>query len=178
MSHHQSSAIIDEFVAYYKQVKSHFKFLAETVETKCRDAIDEAGIRCIVTSRAKHEESLHDKLLRRQERRGPYPDRLAIYEDIVDLAGVRVAVYDWSEDRVRVETVLSRILEIYPDDGDGDGVDEDCHHDGAGDTNCYYYTAYLRAADRKALRMGGDDPVEIQVVGVAAANKHFEESTS
>nr|WP_262502229.1 hypothetical protein [Pseudomonas fragi] len=62
--------------------------VAQTLESHLRSA----GVRAIVTSRAKNHARLEAKVKQRAEKHN-YTAVSSIFDDIVDLAGVRVALY-------------------------------------------------------------------------------------
>ena len=87
----QSDAL-SEFLAGYSRQYDHYSALAEKAARICEKALKERGIRAQVTCRAKRPERLAIKLKQRAERKH-YKEVSDIYRDIVDLAGVRIALY-------------------------------------------------------------------------------------
>lgn len=85
-------SVVNEFLDHYNRELDFFAEVARTVQLKIEAALLSHGIRAIVTSRAKHPDRLRDKLERRNKEHS-YKDFKAIYKDIIDLAGVRVALY-------------------------------------------------------------------------------------
>ena len=67
-----------------------------------------ALVRAMVTSRAKRPDRLREKLENRNKER-PYHQVKDIYRDIIDLAGVRVALY-FPADRERVGTIITELF--------------------------------------------------------------------
>jgi ppGpp synthetase/RelA/SpoT-type nucleotidyltranferase/predicted GNAT family acetyltransferase len=87
---------------FYEQV-------AEEVRETLEDLLNDAGIRALVTCRAKKVKSLRRKL----ERRAPdknYQNLIDIQKDIKDLSGVRVALY-FPNDRAAVEQLIAANFE-------------------------------------------------------------------
>lgn len=79
-----------------------------------------AGIRAIVTSRAKSPLRLDSKVRQRRPADG-YRDADAIFDDIVDLAGIRVALY-FPLQRDQVDTIIRQLFFVhkeksFPDSG-------------------------------------------------------------
>jgi len=71
------------------------------------------GIRAIVTSRAKNPSRLHEKITKRAiEEEKNYENSEDIYKDIVDLAGVRIALY-FNSERDEIEQIINDIFEVH-----------------------------------------------------------------
>ncbi|HBN96760.1 MAG TPA: RelA/SpoT protein, partial [Firmicutes bacterium] len=85
-------ALISEFIDDYKGKIGHYEHLAQTCACQCESALKRQGIRALVTSRAKKLDSLASKVETRAKEKA-YQSIEEIYDDIVDLAGVRVALY-------------------------------------------------------------------------------------
>lgn len=85
-------ALISEFIDDYKSKLSHYEHLAQTCACQCESALKRQGLRALVTSRAKKLDSLASKVENRAKDKA-YQSIEEIYEDIVDLAGVRIALY-------------------------------------------------------------------------------------
>jgi ppGpp synthetase/RelA/SpoT-type nucleotidyltranferase len=84
--------IIDDFMARYEREYDFYQAVARLCGQQCETDLRNAGIRAIVTSRAKNDTRLREKI----EQRHPGKDYQtvdAINQDIVDLAGVRIALY-------------------------------------------------------------------------------------
>jgi ppGpp synthetase/RelA/SpoT-type nucleotidyltranferase len=101
-------SVIEEFLDHYNRELDFFAEVARTVQLKIEAALLSHGVRAIVTSRAKRPDRLKDKLLRRSKAR-QYKEFKDIYKDIVDLAGVRVALY-FPADRERVRRVIEELF--------------------------------------------------------------------
>lgn len=80
--------------------------VAQTLETNLRSA----GVRAIVTSRAKNPARLEAKVKQRATKK-KYIDVSAIFDDIVDLAGVRVALY-FPGERQEVGRIIQSLFEL------------------------------------------------------------------
>lgn len=85
-------SIIDSFLLRYAKEYDFYNELAHQVAMICETIIQRSGIRAIVTYRAKRPESLKDKLIKRNVTK-KYQNIDQIYRDIVDLSGVRIAIY-------------------------------------------------------------------------------------
>jgi len=84
--------VIDNFLQRYAKEYDFYNELAHQVAMICETIIQRSGIRAIVTYRAKKPESLKEKLLKRNAVK-KYQTIDQIYKDIVDLSGVRIAIY-------------------------------------------------------------------------------------
>ena len=84
--------IIEDFVSEYEREIDFWEAAARTASGLLEAELASSGLRAIVTSRAKSVDRLVEKL-RDRERKKPYVSISAIREDIVDLAGVRIALY-------------------------------------------------------------------------------------
>ncbi|MGI6586875.1 MAG: GTP pyrophosphokinase [Lutisporaceae bacterium] len=85
-------SIIDNFLLRYAKEYDFYNELAHQVAMICESIIHRSGIRAIVTYRAKKPDSLKDKLIKRNSIK-KYQSIEQIYRDIVDLSGVRIAIY-------------------------------------------------------------------------------------
>lgn len=85
-------ALIKEFLEDYRGKIGHFQHLAEVCAYQCESALKRQGLRVLVTSRAKRLDSLASKVEDRAQEKN-YRSIAEIYEDIVDLAGVRIALF-------------------------------------------------------------------------------------
>jgi ppGpp synthetase/RelA/SpoT-type nucleotidyltranferase len=95
---------IEEFLRHYEREFDYFQEAARITARKCELALSDAGVRNLVTFRAKRVDRLREKLKKRNESH-PYPDVEAIRSDIVDLAGVRIALF-FPGDRPKAETFI------------------------------------------------------------------------
>ena len=95
---------IAQFLERYKKEYDFYDSLARMCQARCQMLLDASGIRGIVTSRAKRLDTLHRKLLKRHKAK-PYRRTDTIYRDIVDLAGVRLALY-FPADRAEVSELI------------------------------------------------------------------------
>jgi ppGpp synthetase/RelA/SpoT-type nucleotidyltranferase len=89
---------IDDFLAHYQREYDFYLAVARLCQQQCETMLAQKGIRAIVTSRAKKYERLEQKVRQRAfKKKDDNKDRYAcitdIYDDIVDLAGVRIALY-------------------------------------------------------------------------------------
>jgi len=100
--------VIDAFVKNYKHTFDFYEEVSKEASEKLEEALQEAGIRAIVTHRAKRPRKLRVKLIKRDQKRH-YQSFRDIYDDIVDLAGVRVALY-LPADRPAVGQIIEKVF--------------------------------------------------------------------
>ncbi|WP_052007316.1 GTP pyrophosphokinase [Burkholderia paludis] len=86
------SDIIAQFIARYRREYDFFEQAGRIVAQQLEIQLDSSGIRAMVTSRAKNPKRLETKIRQRNAEKN-YGTVDDIYSDIVDLAGVRVALY-------------------------------------------------------------------------------------
>jgi len=96
-------SFLDRYVKEYDYYEQAGHLAAQTLESN----LQAAGIRSIVTSRAKSVTRLAEKCRHRNKRQN-YESIDDIYADIVDLAGVRVALY-FPGEREQVGGLISRL---------------------------------------------------------------------
>ena len=84
--------LIQQFIMQYTKEIDYYDNVSRLAAQQLQQRLQESGIRAIVTSRAKSPERLKSKLEKRFEEKN-YKSISDIYEDIVDLSGVRVALY-------------------------------------------------------------------------------------
>lgn len=80
------------FLDQYLKEIDYYEKAAQICSDSCQSFLERSGLRAIVTYRVKRPDRLSEKLNKRQSRR-QYTTIESIYEDIVDLAGVRIALY-------------------------------------------------------------------------------------
>jgi ppGpp synthetase/RelA/SpoT-type nucleotidyltranferase len=102
--------LIDEFVARYRREYDFYDQAARLVAQVLEVGIQAAGIRAIVTSRAKSVQRLEAKCRQRERSKG-YQTVDDVSRDIVDLAGVRVALY-FPGERSQLEKLIAESLII------------------------------------------------------------------
>lgn len=97
--------IIDAFLARYRREYDFYDQAARLVAQTLEASLQSAGIRSIVTSRAKSPKRLEAKCRQRDAARH-YATVEEVYADIHDLAGARVALY-FPGERDQVDKVIS-----------------------------------------------------------------------
>src|SRR5450830_1042949 len=83
---------IDRFIERYRREFDFFDQAARLAHGQLDSALASSGIQAMVTYRAKRPDRLEQKL-RQRDKSKTYANTQDIYDDIVDFAGVRVALY-------------------------------------------------------------------------------------
>src|SRR5690625_1321817 len=96
--------LIREFIEDYRDKISHLEHLAQACAYQCERALKRQGLRVLVTSRAKRLDSLASKVEGRAQKKN-YQNIDEIYADIIDLAGVRIALF-FPGDREEVDRFI------------------------------------------------------------------------
>ncbi|MDF7662414.1 RelA/SpoT domain-containing protein [Erwiniaceae bacterium L1_54_6] len=107
-------SIINDFVMRYEREYDFFEKVCKKAEIQLDELLSDAGIRAIVTSRAKSPVRLREKLIQRNEEK-EYKDEAEVYSDIVDLAGVRVALY-FPDANLEVDKIIKDAFELISDE--------------------------------------------------------------
>jgi len=102
--------VIDDFIKQYNKEFDYYQKLSQIIASKIEDQLFKRGIKAIVTHRAKRPDRLKDKLLKRNEEKR-YRIIEDIYDDIVDLAGIRVSLYFPSEREI-IDEVINELFNI------------------------------------------------------------------
>lgn len=79
-------------MARYNRERDYYEAVCNLCATQCRSLLASRGLRALVTSRSKEPSSLEQKL-RRKLPEGSSEDADSVYRRIVDMAGVRIAIY-------------------------------------------------------------------------------------
>lgn len=96
--------ILEDFYLQYLKEYDFFSEAAHLCANQIESSLNNSGIRAIVTFRAKNPERLKEKLVQRDKKK-KYKSFEEIYSDIVDLAGVRIALY-FPADREEVQKLI------------------------------------------------------------------------
>jgi ppGpp synthetase/RelA/SpoT-type nucleotidyltranferase len=156
---------IQEFISRYQREYDFYERAAGRVAQQLQAALESAGVRCIVTSRAKSPRALEAKLRQRATSKN-YESLEAISADIIDLAGVRVALY-FPGERDHVGSIIERTFATlrppkpFPED--------DAPRRGkrfSGYSATHYLVRLRDSSIPDAERRLTEAPVEIQVASV------------
>lgn len=155
-------SLVEAFIKNYEHEVDFYQEVASLVQDKLDTVLQDAGIKAVVSSRAKRPSRLAAKLEKRAPEKGYHTFR-DIYDDIVDLAGCRVALY-MPQDRDVVGEIIQKLFnEVRPvkhfpkDRGPGDSLGYVADH--------YLVTLKPETLRKKELRYA-DTHVEIQVASV------------
>lgn len=110
------SDFVREFLARYRREYDYYARTARIVAERCEALLSESGIRAIVTNRAKRPDKLKAKTVDRENKRNKerghgYLSVQEVYDDIADLAGVRIALY-FPADRAEVDKLLREAFDL------------------------------------------------------------------
>jgi ppGpp synthetase/RelA/SpoT-type nucleotidyltranferase len=163
-------SLIDEFVARYPRELDYYDQLARLCQQQCEIALEQSGIRAIVTSRAKRPDRLKPKLEKRQVERGsPYASLDDIASDIYDLAGVRIALY-FPGNREEVEKIILDRFSVHKTKSFPDGSatpDRTKHPNRFSGYHASHYRLHLREESLKPADIRfGQGAIEVQVASV------------
>jgi ppGpp synthetase/RelA/SpoT-type nucleotidyltranferase len=98
-------SIIDNFIKQYEKEYDFYKQLARLGHEVLETEIINRGIKALVSNRAKRVDRLKEKLDKRNQKKD-YKTRKSIENDIVDLAGIRVALYFPSERKIIGQVII------------------------------------------------------------------------
>lgn len=84
--------LMKKFLVQYEKEFDFYEMAGRIAAQQLENRLRASGIRAIVTSRAKKPDRLEDKIIKRHKEK-KYTSIENIYEDIVDLTGIRVALY-------------------------------------------------------------------------------------
>jgi len=105
--------VIEHFIARYRKEYDYFDQVARHAAQMLEGQLIAAGIRSIVTSRAKAVDRLEAKVRERAARKN-YASVEAIFDDIVDLAGMRVAMY-FPGDHAHIDNIIRSLFDLVSD---------------------------------------------------------------
>lgn len=102
--------IIDSFINQYKKEFEFYQEFAQYIETIIEDDIFQRGIKAIVIHRAKRPDSLRNKLIKKNVKY-QYKTIADIYNNIFDLAGIRVSLY-FPSDREIIDIIFNQLFNV------------------------------------------------------------------
>ena len=110
------SPLTEQFVQQYEERRCHYTLRATRAEQTCREILANHHIPAIVSSRAKCPIRLRQKLKDRDAELH-YSTEAEIYSNIVDLSGVRIAVYLPSHvqkvSRLLQHAFIAQLIKVY-----------------------------------------------------------------
>ena len=95
---------ISEFVKEFHSEVDTYEKIKRDIHKLLETKLNDSGIMALVTSRVKDAGRLKEKLIGRNIEK-KYQSKEDIYSDVVDLIGLRVALY-FPNDNVRVESLI------------------------------------------------------------------------
>jgi ppGpp synthetase/RelA/SpoT-type nucleotidyltranferase len=98
-------SVIDEFLGRYTREFDFFREASRLCAQRCETRLDQNGVRAIVSYRAKRPDRLKRKIESRNEK-NDYKRVEDIYDNLADLAGVRIALY-FPEDLDEVQKIIN-----------------------------------------------------------------------
>lgn len=159
--------IISQFIENYKKKFTYYENVSRLAAGQLEAALQAAGIRAIVTSRAKNPGRLKVKVAHRNTlREVPYKTIREIYEDIVDLSGVRVSLY-FPGDRDKTDALINDLFVLiekkqFPEQAERPSYDK--RFSGYWGN---HYRAYIKAEGLlNSQQKYADAKIEIQVASV------------
>jgi ppGpp synthetase/RelA/SpoT-type nucleotidyltranferase len=102
--------VISTFIARYVKEYDFYDQAARLVKERLEISLRTSGVRCMVTSRAKDVSRLEEKC-RQRDRSRHYSSADQIFDDIADLAGVRVALY-FPAERHHVDSAINNLFRL------------------------------------------------------------------
>lgn len=103
-------SVVDKFAEQYYKEFDFYSAVSDLSAQLIESKLVSKGIRAIVTSRAKNPSRLYDKLKKRDPEK-KYNTSDDIYSDIVDLAGVRIALY-FNSELSEIDQIINDLFDI------------------------------------------------------------------
>lgn len=112
--------VLVSFVHKYKEDFEAYSRMTQITESECREVLAASAIPAIITSRTKEPESLLSKLRSRHlDKKKNYKTEDDIREDLVDLVGVRIALYFPNQEEIVSgllgNTFSNSEIKLFPD---------------------------------------------------------------
>lgn len=157
--------LIEDFIGRYVKEYDFYHQAGVLVAQELEANLRASGVRCIVTSRAKSVTRLKDKCLQR-EKKANYESIDDIYRDIVDLAGVRVALY-FPAERDQVDKIINRLFNLLEDRKEFPTPEAKLHSKRFSGYSAVHYRVQLKERElSEADQRYAEARVEIQVASV------------
>ena len=103
--------LIHDFVLQFKKDCSIYEDMRDKAAQLVESSLMESGILAITSSRVKDPDRLYDKILSRNERK-QYEKDSDIFQDIVDLIGIRIALY-FPNDIDKIDAIIRNLFDIH-----------------------------------------------------------------
>jgi ppGpp synthetase/RelA/SpoT-type nucleotidyltranferase len=157
--------LIDQFLVRYTKEYDFYSQSAQLAQQKLESSLREAGVRSIVTARAKSIARLEDKCHQRTATNGPYASIDEIYDDIVDLAGVRVALY-FPGEIDQADGIISTLFRVFLKKEFPDPAKINIEKRFSGYTATHYRVQLKESSLNEAEKRYASARIEIQVASV------------
>ncbi len=156
--------IVEDFVGRYRREYDFYDQAARLVHQAIDARLQAAGVRAIVTYRAKAAGRVEPKVRDRARKRG-YTTVEEIYDDIADLAGVRVALY-FPAQRMQVGVIVRELFVVLQEKEFPDGSPSKYKKRFAGYSATHYRVRLRDTLLIDAQKRYAEARVEIQVGSV------------
>lgn len=157
--------LIDQFIARYRREFDFFEQAGRLVAQQLDSRLQASGVRAMVTSRAKNPRRLEPKIRQRAKTK-VYATVDDIYTDIVDLAGVRVALY-FPGERTEVDKIIRDQFTLTSDPKEFTGTSNPSYTKRFSGYWATHYRLQLRDASLpEASQRYADARIEVQVASV------------
>jgi ppGpp synthetase/RelA/SpoT-type nucleotidyltranferase len=157
--------LVDEFLARYRREYDFYDQSARLLAQQLDADLQGSGIRAMVTARAKQPVRLEAKVRQRNAKEN-YQSVDAIFSDIVDLAGVRVALYFPAEREEVGKLVLARCDLVNPPKEFPTGSTPSYSKRFSGYWATHYRVRMRESSLTEAQKRYADARIEIQVASV------------
>lgn len=155
---------VEDFVARYRKEYDFYYEAARLCAQMLEARLQEAGIRSIVTSRAKSPFRLELKVRARSKGKA-YGSVAEIYDDIVDLAGARVALY-FPGQIGQVDTIVKQLFVVIASKEFPDGSPSKYLKRFSGYSAAHYRVRLRESLLSEAQQRYAEARIEIQVASV------------
>lgn len=159
----ENMGVIENYIKQYGKEYEFYKQLASIAHDVLESEIINRGIKALVSHRAKRVDRLKEKLEKRNAKQN-YKSKRAIEKDIIDLAGLRVALYFPSE-RDILDQVINELFEVVETKVFPENPHEPKHNKRFSGYWATHYRVKLKSSDETEKRFT-DTIFEIQVASV------------
>jgi ppGpp synthetase/RelA/SpoT-type nucleotidyltranferase/uncharacterized protein YutE (UPF0331/DUF86 family) len=158
--------LIEDFIARYAKEFDFYDQAGRLAAQRLEADLQAAGVRSIVTSRAKSLSRLEEKCRQRDRSHGGYRSVDDIFADIVDLSGIRVALY-FPGERGQVDGTVSRLFHVISKRDFPDPTKTARHNRRFAGYSATHYRVQLREVDLDdSVKRYAIARIEIQVASV------------
>ena len=163
------TSISDQFINRYVKELDFYQEAARLCAQECEVELGRSGIRAMVTFRAKRVDKLREKVAARNKAK-TYTTVDQIYADIIDLAGVRIALY-FPGDVDEVDKMINSRFEIlrtkeFPKDSQADKRPGDYNKRFPGYAARHYHIRMNEGQLAESQKRYAQAVIEIQVASV------------